>query len=132
MAALNSKLVISDAGPESPPGLAGFFLWRAQHWRLAMKELVPRGLDLDTPIWDVKLIGEEAGLFKPDGNVDVRRVYYQLERGYLDGTKRGGRWVFDTSPHPPLARHRGCGAERGRMSDGARKSPGGRRGSQRR
>ena len=53
--------------------------------------------DLDLPIWGAQQIAFAAGLLKPDGSPDERRVFYLLETKAIDGTKVGhakrGRWV---------------------------------------
>ena len=48
---------------------------------------------LDTPIWNAETIGREAGLFKDDGRVDLRRTHYMLEKGLLPATKAGRQWT---------------------------------------
>ncbi len=50
-------------------------------------------LELDTPIWGAEAIGRLAGVFKPDGTVDIRRTFYLLEADYLDADKVGRRWT---------------------------------------
>jgi hypothetical protein len=49
--------------------------------------------DLDQPLWGAEAIGREAGLVRDDGSVDMRRVFYQLECGYIDASKSGRLWV---------------------------------------
>jgi hypothetical protein len=49
--------------------------------------------DLDRPLWGAEPIGREAGLFDENGDVDLRKTYYLLERGYLPGTKIGRLWT---------------------------------------
>jgi hypothetical protein len=49
--------------------------------------------DLDRPIFGAEPIGREANLVDKDGNVDLRKTYYALERGYLDANKFGRTWV---------------------------------------
>ena len=53
--------------------------------------------NLDEVLWGASAIGTAAGLFKPDGTVDLRKTFYLLEIGSLDATKVGhakrGRWV---------------------------------------
>jgi hypothetical protein len=38
-----------------------------------------------------KAIGREAGIFKDDGTVDLRKTYYGLEQGYIPARKYGRR-----------------------------------------
>jgi hypothetical protein len=52
-----------------------------------------RDEDLDTPIWGAEAIGREAGCIDNDGNVDLRRAFYLLERGLLPATKVGRQWT---------------------------------------
>ncbi len=42
-------------------------------------------------------IGREAGLVDDDGNVDLGKTYYALERGYLPASKRGRIWISTRS-----------------------------------
>jgi hypothetical protein len=49
--------------------------------------------NLDRPIWGAEAIGREAGLVDHDGNVDLRRTFYMLEKGYLPATKMGRLWT---------------------------------------
>jgi hypothetical protein len=51
---------------------------------------------LDLPLRGAREIGEAAVMFKDDGTVDISRVYYHLENGLLDATKRGGTWETTT------------------------------------
>ncbi len=48
---------------------------------------------LDRPIWGVKEIGREAGLFKEDGEVNLRRTYYLLQNKRLGASKIGRIWT---------------------------------------
>jgi hypothetical protein len=48
---------------------------------------------LDRPLYGVRPIGRAAHLVDSKGKVDVRKTYYALERGYIDATKFGRRWV---------------------------------------
>ena len=54
---------------------------------------------LDIPIWGAEPIGRAAGLFKENGEVDVRATYYLLERGVITAKrvkapgKNRGQWV---------------------------------------
>jgi hypothetical protein len=38
-------------------------------------------------------IGREAGFVDDDGNVDMNRTYYALEKGYIPASKRGRVWI---------------------------------------
>jgi hypothetical protein len=49
--------------------------------------------DPDRPIWGAEAIGREANILDEDGNVDLRKTYYKLEKGYLDADKNGREWV---------------------------------------
>lgn len=49
--------------------------------------------NLDRPIWGAENIAREAGLVDDDGNVDVRKAFYLLEKGLLPGTKVGRLWA---------------------------------------
>jgi hypothetical protein len=49
--------------------------------------------NLDRPIWGAEQIGREAGVFDDEGNVDLRRTYYLLEKAYLPADKAGRVWV---------------------------------------
>jgi hypothetical protein len=49
---------------------------------------------LDDPILGVEAIGRAAKVFTDKaGRIDTRAVYYALERGHLDASKFGKRWV---------------------------------------
>jgi hypothetical protein len=48
--------------------------------------------DPDRPIWGAEAIGREAGLVDADGNVDVRKTFYLLEKGLLPAVKVGRQW----------------------------------------
>jgi hypothetical protein len=54
---------------------------------------LPDSTDDDAPIWNAENIAIEANLFDEDGNPDVRRAYYGLEKGLIPGRKVGRRWV---------------------------------------
>ena len=49
--------------------------------------------NLDNPLWGAAAIGRAAGLIDRRGNVDLRRVFYQLEHGHLPADKKGRLWV---------------------------------------
>ena len=49
--------------------------------------------DLDRAVYGAPAIGHEAYLFDEDGNVDIRKTYYALEKGYIDADKFGRQWV---------------------------------------
>jgi hypothetical protein len=55
--------------------------------------------NLDRVLWGAEAIGREAGCFKKDGEVDVRKAFYLLEKGYVDANKvrdlegKGRQWV---------------------------------------
>ena len=49
--------------------------------------------DPDDAVHGAEAIGKVAGLFDEDGNVDLRRTYHALERGYIDASKFGRLWV---------------------------------------
>ena len=46
--------------------------------------------NLDEPIWGCAAIARTAGLFKPDGRVDIRKGYYLIEHQMIDVTKVRG------------------------------------------
>ena len=48
--------------------------------------------NLDTPIWGAEAIGREAGCIDNDGNVDLRRTFYLLEKRLLPAVKVGRQW----------------------------------------
>ena len=48
---------------------------------------------LDCPLWGAGPIGRAAGVFDNDGNVDLRKSFYLLEKGYLPGKKIGRLWT---------------------------------------
>jgi hypothetical protein len=54
---------------------------------------VPLADDLDRPLWGAEAIGRAANLLDEDGNVDLRRTYFKLEKGYLPADKCGREWV---------------------------------------
>jgi hypothetical protein len=47
----------------------------------------------DSILWGAKDIGRAANVLRSDGEVDMRRVFYLLERGYLPGKKCGRVWT---------------------------------------
>jgi hypothetical protein len=49
--------------------------------------------DLDRLIWGAEKIGAAAGLFLPNGSVDLDATYYKLKRGYLPAQKVGRQYV---------------------------------------
>jgi hypothetical protein len=49
--------------------------------------------DLDRVLWGAEPIGREANVVDDDGNVDLRRTYYLLEKRYLPGDKKGRIWT---------------------------------------
>jgi hypothetical protein len=44
-------------------------------------------------LWGATAIGREAGLVDENGEVNLRKVFYQLETGNLPGKKIGRIWV---------------------------------------
>jgi len=48
--------------------------------------------NLDHPLWGAEAIGREAGLVDANGNVNLRSVFYALEKGHLPATKVGKKW----------------------------------------
>jgi hypothetical protein len=48
---------------------------------------------LDRPLYGAKPIGQAAHLFDEVGNVDMRKTYWALKRGYIDANKFGGTWI---------------------------------------
>lgn len=48
---------------------------------------------LDRPIYGAEAIGRAANLVDEEGNVDLRKVYYGLEKGYIDADKYGRTWI---------------------------------------
>jgi hypothetical protein len=49
--------------------------------------------DLDLPVWGAADIARVLNLLDEDGEPDLRRTFYFLERGYADADKRGRAWV---------------------------------------
>jgi hypothetical protein len=49
--------------------------------------------NLDRPLWGAEAIGREANVVDDDGNVDLRKTFYLLEKGRLPGTKVGRLWT---------------------------------------
>jgi hypothetical protein len=64
--------------------------------------------DQDQILWGGEAIGREANVLTPAGNVNMRRTFYLLERGYLPAKKCGRVWTttrrrlreFFEAPHP--------------------------------
>jgi hypothetical protein len=48
---------------------------------------------LDRPLWSAEAIGREANILNDDGNVDLRKVFYLLEKRLLPATKIGRQWA---------------------------------------
>lgn len=48
---------------------------------------------LDQPLYGAEAIGRAAHLFNDVGEVDTRKTYHALEKGYLDADKFGRQWV---------------------------------------
>jgi hypothetical protein len=48
--------------------------------------------DLDVPVWGAPAIARILNLVDEHGEPDLRRVYYVLEKGYIDATKIGASW----------------------------------------
>jgi hypothetical protein len=52
--------------------------------------MVPKQTDdPDRPLHGAEAIGREANILKPDGKVDLRKVYHAAAQGYLDVSKFG-------------------------------------------
>jgi hypothetical protein len=49
--------------------------------------------DLDRPIWGAKAIARAANLLDEDGEINIRKAFYKLEKGYIDADKNGDEWV---------------------------------------
>jgi hypothetical protein len=49
--------------------------------------------NIDRPLYGAEPIGREAHIFDEDGDVDLRRTYYALEKGYIPADKFGRVWV---------------------------------------
>jgi hypothetical protein len=49
--------------------------------------------DLDRPVQGAKQIARVLDLKDEDGNLDVRRTFYVLEKGYVDADKWGRIWT---------------------------------------
>jgi hypothetical protein len=49
--------------------------------------------ELDRALYGAQAIGLEACIIDDEGNVDIRKTYHALERGYLDADKFGRQWV---------------------------------------
>lgn len=54
---------------------------------------MPKDENPDRPIWGAEAIGLEAGVVDDDGNVDIRKTYYLLEKRWLPADKVGRAWV---------------------------------------
>jgi hypothetical protein len=44
-------------------------------------------------LWGAERIGREAGIVNENGEVDLRKTFYQLEAGNLPGRKVGRLWI---------------------------------------
>jgi hypothetical protein len=44
-------------------------------------------------LWGATAIGREANIVNENGEVDIRRLYYMLEKGYLPAKKVGRAWM---------------------------------------
>ncbi len=49
--------------------------------------------NLDRPLYGAEPIGREAHILDENGNVDIRRTFYALEKGYISADKFGRGWV---------------------------------------
>jgi hypothetical protein len=49
--------------------------------------------DINRPLWGAEAIGREAGLIDDQGEVDIRKTFYLLERKLLPATKIGRQWT---------------------------------------
>jgi hypothetical protein len=49
--------------------------------------------DLDLPIYGVPAIARILNLLDENGEPDLRRTYYALEKGHADGSKFGRVWT---------------------------------------
>jgi hypothetical protein len=47
----------------------------------------------DEILWGGEAIGKAANVLTPEGEVDTRKVFYLLERGYLPARKCGRLWT---------------------------------------
>jgi hypothetical protein len=48
-------------------------------------------------IWGAANIGRAAGIVDENGEVDLRKTFWQLESGNLPGRKIGRRWISSVS-----------------------------------
>jgi hypothetical protein len=48
-------------------------------------------------LWGAVAIGREANIIDENGEVDIRRLYYMLDKGYLPAKKIGRAWISSTT-----------------------------------
>jgi hypothetical protein len=48
-------------------------------------------------LWGAEAIGREANIVDESGEVDIRKLYYMLEMGYLPAKKVGRAWMSTTT-----------------------------------
>jgi hypothetical protein len=48
-------------------------------------------------LWGAAAIARAAGVVDEDGEADLRRVFYLLEKGYLPARKIGRAWISSRS-----------------------------------
>jgi hypothetical protein len=48
-------------------------------------------------LWGAAAIARAAGVVDEDGEADLRRVFYLLEKGYLPARKVGRAWISSRS-----------------------------------
>jgi hypothetical protein len=65
-------------------------------------------------LWGAKQIGAFMGLFDENGEVDEKRTYWMLERGYIPAGKRGAIWT---------ASRRRLRADHDRITQGVTEAP---------
>ena len=49
--------------------------------------------DLDALIWGGENIGRAANVVDDNGEVDQKKTFYKLQRGYIPAKKRGDTWI---------------------------------------
>ena len=70
---------------------------------------MPLDVELDRPIYGAPAIGRAANLVDGKGKVELGKVYYALQRGFIDADKRGPKiWV--TTLRRILTKHAGRAA----------------------
>jgi hypothetical protein len=48
---------------------------------------------LDLPVFGAAKMARILNVVDDDGELDIRRMFYILEKGFVDADKAGGQWV---------------------------------------